>query len=143
MRGVLSLKYVTSRGEPRVLGAKLLQLLQLRLERLRRLAGDLDEHQQRVAAEGMTEEQLAVFDLLTRPEPDLSDTEQDQVKQVARELFSHIEEALVLDWQKTQSTRALVKVSIETHLDQLPDAYDRDLFRKKAGLIYDYVTTLT
>ena len=110
------------------------------LERLRALAGDLDAHQQRVVTEEMTEEQLAVFDLLTRPEPDLEGDERDQVKQIAREIFTHVEEALVLDWKKTQSTRAVVKVAIDTHLDQLPDIYDRDLFRKKAGLVYSYVT---
>ena len=109
------------------------------LRRLRALVGELDEYEQRLVTEGLTEEQLAVFDLLTKPEPELDDEEQARVKGLARELFAHIEETLVLDWRKNQATRAGVRVALTSHLDQLPEAYDRDLFETKCGLVYEYV----
>ena len=87
----------------------------------------------------LTEEQLAVFDLLTKPEPELTDEQQAQVKGLARELFAHIEEALVLDWRKNQEGRGRVKVALETHLDQLPDVYEPDLYNTKCGLVYEYI----
>ncbi len=109
------------------------------LRRLRALVGELDEYEQRLVTEDLTEEQLAVFDLLTKPEPELTDEQQAQVKGLARELFAHIEEALVLDWRKNQEGRARVKVALETHLDQLPDVYEPDLYNTKCGLVYEYV----
>ena len=109
------------------------------LRRLRALVGELDEYEQRLVTEDLTEEQLAVFDLLTKPEPELTDEEQAQVKGLARELFAHIEETLVLDWRKNQEGRGRVRVALETHLDQLPGVYDPDLFETKCGLVYEYV----
>jgi len=109
------------------------------LRRLRALVGELDEYEQRLVTEDLTEEQLAVFDLLTKPEPELTDEQQAQVKGLARELFAHIEEALVLDWRKNQEGRGRVKVALETHLDQLPDVYEPDLYNTKCGLVYEYV----
>ncbi len=75
----------------------------------------------RLVTEGLTEEQLAVFDLLTKPEPELADDERNLVKALARDLFTHVEEALVLDWRKGQTTGAGVLVALEKYLDQLPD----------------------
>jgi type I restriction enzyme R subunit len=109
------------------------------LRRLRALVGELDEYERRLVTEDLTEEQLAVFDLLTKPEPELTDEQQAQVKGLARELFAHIEEALVLDWRKHQEGRGRVRVALETHLDQLPDVYEPDLFNNKCGLVYEYV----
>ena len=76
---------------------------------------------------------------LTKPEPELADDERNLVKALARDLFTHIEEALVLDWRKGQTTRAGVLVALEKYLDQLPDAYDPDLYKTKCGLVYEYV----
>src|SRR5947209_19728580 len=42
----------------------------------------LEAEEQRSLAEGLTDEQLAIFDLLTRPGPDLTEAEKKQVKRV-------------------------------------------------------------
>jgi type I restriction enzyme, R subunit len=42
------------------------------LRRLIALSGDLSIEEQRAVVEGMTEEELAIFDLLTQPEPELT-----------------------------------------------------------------------
>ena len=47
----------------------------------------LSEEEARALSEGLDEEQLAVFDLLMRPAPELSEAEKTQVKKVADELL--------------------------------------------------------
>jgi len=79
-------------------------------------------------SERLTEEQLAIFDLLMRPAPELSEEEKSQVKRVAEELLTVLKrEKLVLDWRKEQNTRAAVRVAVEEVLDRLPDKFTRPL----------------
>ena len=47
----------------------------------------------------MTEEELAIFDLLTQPEPELTDEERDVVRASAKSLLEHLHEKLVQDWR--------------------------------------------
>lgn len=47
----------------------------------------LSEEEQRTVAENLTEEELALFDLLMKPRPELKDSEVKEVKAVARELL--------------------------------------------------------
>ena len=92
----------------------------------------LNEEEQRGIAEQLTEEELAVFDLLTQPEVKLSRSERAQVKQVAQELLDTLKaERLVLDWRKNQQTRAAVQVTIQKVLDKLPQVYTTDLYQQK------------
>ena len=53
-------------------------------EELVKLSRNLSDEQQRHVRENMTEEQLVIFDILTRPAPELSDAERAEVKKVAR-----------------------------------------------------------
>jgi type I restriction enzyme R subunit len=109
------------------------------LRRLIRLTQDLDEDEQRVVTEGMTEPELAVFDLLTRPGPDLTPDERDVVKGIAKQLLDTITDKLVLDWRKRQRTRSAVRVAVGQALDSLPDAYDDDLFEEKRNVVFDHL----
>ncbi|MDZ4132445.1 MAG: DUF3387 domain-containing protein, partial [Dethiobacteria bacterium] len=101
----------------------------------------LSEEEQRSVSENLTEEELALFDLLTKPEPDLTKKERDQVKKTARELLETLKkEKLVLDWRKRQEYRAQVKVTIETLLDSgLPEIYDPALYEKKTTAVYQHI----
>jgi type I restriction enzyme R subunit len=104
------------------------------------LAQDLTEEEQRGIAENLTEEELALFDLLTQPDPKLSRKEQEQVKEVARELLDTLKaERLVLDWRKNQQTRAGVQLQIEKILDKLPENYDAELYKLKCQIVYQHV----
>jgi hypothetical protein len=70
-------------------------------------AQSLTEEEQRGIAENLSEEELALFDILTRPNMKLSREEKNQVKRVAQELLDTLKaERLVLDWRKKQQTRA-------------------------------------
>jgi len=105
------------------------------------LAQDLTAEEQRVVAENLTEEELAVFDLLTKPDPHLSDDEKKVVKKVARDLLETLKrETLVLDWRKRQQARAHVRTTIERVLDSdLPQSYTPDLYEKKCEVVYQHV----
>ena len=91
-------------------------------------------------SEGLTEEQLAVFDLLMRPAPELSEDEKCQVKRVAEELLDVLKrDKIVLDWRKEQATRAAVRVAVEETLDRLPDAFTRPIYAQKCDAVYQHV----
>ena len=100
----------------------------------------LTAEEARSLSEGLTEEQLAIFDLLMRPAPDLSDEEKTQVKKVAEELLKALKrDKIVLDWRKEQSTRAAVRVAVEETLDRLPDKFTRQLYAQKCDAVYQHV----
>jgi type I restriction enzyme R subunit len=108
---------------------------------LRELADALNAEQERHVREQLTEEELAVFDILTKPDPILTPGDEAKVKHVARELLDKLKrELLVLDWRNRQVTRAAVQVGIETVLDGgLPDVYDRALFSRKASDLFQHI----
>jgi type I restriction enzyme R subunit len=100
----------------------------------------LNEEERRGLAEGLSEEQLAIYDLLMRPAPELSDGERLQVKSVAEQLLKVLKaEKLVLDWRKEQRARAAVRLAVETELDHLPEAFTTELFEEKCELVYRHV----
>lgn len=102
----------------------------------------LNEEEQRHLKENLSEEQLAIFDLLTnKPYVELSDKEVQAVKKAARELLEILKtEKLVLDWRKRQQTRAAVRVTIEEMLDELlPEAYTQELFAQKCDAVYQHI----
>ena len=101
---------------------------------------DLTEEEARALSEDLTEEQLAVFDLLMRPAPELSDDERTQVKRVAEELLTVLKRGkIVLDWRKEQTTRAAVRVAVEETLDRLPEKFTRQIYAQKCDLVYQHV----
>ena len=109
-------------------------------DELVKLSNSLTEEEARAVSAGLTEEQLAVFDLLTRPGPSLTADEEQQVKRVAEELLAVLKrEKLVLDWRKEQRTRAAVRVSVEETLDRLPDKYTRQIYAQKCDAVYQHV----
>jgi type I restriction enzyme R subunit len=100
----------------------------------------LNEEEQRGIAESLSEEELAIFDLLTRPVIKLSKSEREQVKQIAKELLTILKaERLVLDWRKQQKTRAAVRVAIFDALERLPQPYTNDLYGQKCELVYQHI----
>jgi type I restriction enzyme R subunit len=107
-------------------------------EELRNFIGELDEEEKRTAREGLTEEELAIFDLLCK-DVALTDKERDEVKKVAHELLERLKEALVIDWKKKQRTKAKVESLIKDVLDNLPDTYDDELWPKACEEVYLHV----
>ncbi len=100
----------------------------------------LSEEEARAVREELTEEQLAVFDLIMRPAPELTDAEKDQVKRVAEELLATLKRGkLVLDWRKEQQLRAAVRLTVEETLDRLPEKFTRQLYSQKCDAVYQHI----
>jgi type I restriction enzyme, R subunit len=115
-------------------------------EYLRRLVGlskTLTEEEQRAVAEGLNEEELAIFDLLTQPEPVLTDNERDLVKDSAKHLLAHLHDKLVLDWRRKSAITAHVRTTILDVLDaELPaDPYPPAVFDVKVQAVFDHIAT--
>jgi type I restriction enzyme R subunit len=103
-------------------------------------ARKLSEEEKRGISEQLSEEELVIFDLLTKPAIKLTKAEEKQVKKVAKDLLGTLkQERLVLDWKKRQTTRAAVLVTIETVLDQLPRVYTPELYEQKCQSLYQHV----
>jgi type I restriction enzyme R subunit len=100
----------------------------------------LTEEQGRNVREHLTEEELTIFDVLTRPGPELSGEERDEVKKVARQLIDRLKALLVLDWRRRSSGRAKVRLAIEDALDEgLPRTYTKELYRTKCDALFEHV----
>ena len=100
----------------------------------------LSDEQQRHVRENLSEEELTVFDLLTRPGPDLSAEERDEVKKVAKLLLERLQAMLVLDWRRRNDARAKVRLAIEDALDDgLPRAYTPEVFQQKCVTLFEHV----
>ncbi len=100
----------------------------------------LNEEDQRHMTEQLSEEELTLFDLLTRPAIKLTEKERREVKKVAQELLQTLKrEKLVLEWRKRQQSRAAVQLAIEEALDRLPAAYTREVYKTKCETVYQHV----
>lgn len=115
--------------------------VELMFDRLVAFAKDLTEEEKRGMAEQLTEEELALFDILIKPEPQLTEKDRSQVKKVVRELLVTLKkEKLVLDWRKRQQTRAAVLIAIQDTLDrELPRAYTPKIFEEKCVQVYQHI----
>ena len=100
----------------------------------------LTEEQTRHVRENLSEEELTILDILTRPAPELSTEEREEVKKVAHYLLEKLRKLLVLGWRQKVSTRARVKIEIENALDEgLPRAYSKEVYEAKCAAIFEHV----
>ncbi|MHA6509802.1 type I restriction endonuclease subunit R [Tessaracoccus sp. Y1736] len=113
------------------------------LQRLIELSNTLTGEEERSAREGLTEEELAIFDLLTQPDPVLTDEERETVKSSAKKLLQHLHERIVQDWRRKVDVMSDVNSTIRRVLDQdLPETpYNVDIFHAKVQLVFDHVLT--
>ena len=90
-------------------------------------------------ARGSSRARARVFDLLTKPDPVLTDEQRAQVKKIARKLMEHITDRLVLDWRKKAETREAARVLVKDVLDELPDAYDPETWQRKTDAVFNHI----
>ena len=113
--------------------------VQVFFDKLLVFARRLDAEEKRGIAEQLTEEELVIFDLLTKPDVLLTQPETPEVKKVAKALLEKLKkEKLVLDWRKQQTTRAMVFTTIKDVLDELPRTYTKELYEKKCDAVYQH-----
>ena len=111
---------------------------------LMKFIDDLDEEDRRAIREGLNEENLALFDLLCKP--DLKPKDRNRIKDVARQLLDHLKgEKLRIDnWREKESTTAEVKTFIHDFLwDEstgLPvGIYSPEEVNEKTELVFDHI----
>jgi type I restriction enzyme R subunit len=109
-------------------------------EELVKLSRSLSEEQARHVRENLSEEELVIFDILTRPAPELSTEERAEVKKVARELLNRLKALLVLNWRQKSTARAQLRLTIEDVLDTgLPRAYTPEVYQQKCARLFEHV----
>jgi type I restriction enzyme, R subunit len=109
-------------------------------EELLKLSNSLDDEQERHVREKLSEEELVIFDILTRPAPELSADERAEVKKVAKELLLRLKELLVINWRQKAASRSQVLLSIEDMLDGgLPESFTPEQYREKCSAVFEHV----
>ncbi len=105
------------------------------------LANSLDEEQKRATREGLTEEELALFDILLKD--DIGKSDRERVKRASRELLMAVRSRLAeLDrfWEKEQTkadVEALILDHVYTHFPDPP--FSEDEKRLIAANVYAHV----
>lgn len=107
------------------------------------LTADLQVEDQRAIRENLSEEELALFDILTKPVPELAEKERAQVKKVCKELLKTLKaEKLVLDWRKKDRARSDLRRTLEIVFDRgLPESYDEGIYNEKCELAFHHIFT--
>ena len=109
--------------------------------RLMEVAAELDAEQQRHVREGLSEEELALFDLIQRK--DLGKAERERVKQASRDLLAAIERRLAgLDhfWEKEQTKSAVETFILDKVYVDLPTPPFSGKDKERiAGKVYQHV----
>jgi type I restriction enzyme R subunit len=109
--------------------------------RLVDLANSLDAEQRRAAEEGLSEEELALFDLLTKKT--LSQVDREQVKQASRSLLESIQQLIapLERWTDKEQTQAEVETFILDHVFlNLPSPpFTEEEKQRVARQIYEHI----
>ena len=111
-------------------------------EALVNFAENLKTEAERHIREGLTEDELELFDLLKKDKMTAEETQ--KVKLAAKSLLQRLTteqpKVLVQDWYKDMQSQRRVKSTVEEVLDQnLPDSYDRVLFKFKCDTVFDLI----
>ena len=100
---------------------------------------ELKEEKQRANLEGLTEQELEIYDLLIKDKK-LTKEETQKVKLAAKDLYLKItkekDNLFVIDWYKdAQPKQKVLNVIIDALDKTLPDSYDENIFSKKTNSI--------
>ena len=116
-------------------------------DQLLQLVEDLKKESTRANFEGLTEEELELFDLLIKDKK-LTKAEEQSVKLAAKNIYFKLTEEksdlFVVDWYKDEQPKLKVKQAIEQVLDEgLPDCYDKEIFAVKTNLLLNHFIDMT
>lgn len=112
-------------------------------EQLVQFSQDMAAEDERHVREGLTEDELEIFDLLCKES--MTQAETQKVKLAAKALLHRLQDespkVLVQDWYKTDQTRRIVRSAVAEVLDrELPqESYDRVLFQTKCDNVFHLV----
>lgn len=110
------------------------------IQELIELLSRMTTERRRAAEEGLTEEELEVFDILRKE--NLSKADEIKVKAAAKDLLSKLkanqDELCTTDWYKDSSKKSTFTLFVRNTLDKsLPQSYDRIIFGEKSKILCD------
>jgi type I restriction enzyme R subunit len=102
----------------------------------------MKEEDERHTREGLTKDELELFDILKKER--MTQAEEIKVKNAAKHLLKRLIEeqpkVLVQDWFKDSQSQLRVRTAVEEVMDQdLPDTYEKDLFKEKSAKIFELI----
>lgn len=102
----------------------------------------LQKEETRANTEGLTEEELEIYDLLVAGKK-LTKVEEQKVKLSAKNLYKKLTEnkksLFMIDWYKDEQPKSRVIKMVKDSLDaDLPDAYDKISFNAKVDLLINH-----
>lgn len=102
----------------------------------------LKDEAERHVREGLTEDELELFDLLKKKRMTKDETQ--KVRLAAKALLTRLREAsppiLVQDWFKDSQSKRQVRSAVEEVLNaHLPESYDRKLFGEKCSNVFERI----
>jgi len=114
-------------------------------DELVRYTKSLRHETERHVREGLTEDELEIYDLLAKDK--MTEAETQQVRLAAKSLLHRLKEetpaVLVQDWYRDSQTQQVVRSAIGEVLDEhLPQTYERSLFTEKRDSVFDLVLDL-
>ncbi|GER88044.1 DEAD/DEAH box helicase [Dictyobacter vulcani] len=105
-------------------------------------ARTMHEEELRARREGLSEEGLAIFDLIIRQGPELSVEDKEKVKATTRALLAALDrENIGIDWQKKQETSGNVQDTIQRVLNDLPKIYEKSIYDQQCLEVFHYTLT--
>ena len=111
-------------------------------EQLVKLLEDLQKEEKRANTEGLTEEELEIYDLLIAGKK-LTKAEEQKVKLSAKNLYKKLTEnkqsLFMIDWYKDEQPKGRVIKVVKDSLDaDLPESYDKISFNSKVDLLINH-----
>lgn len=101
---------------------------------------DLKAESERHIREGLSEDELELFDLLKKEKMTAEETQKVRLAahSLLRQLRDESPKVLVQDWFKDAQSKLKVRSAVETVLHAtLPDSYDRFIFTEKCNNVFD------
>lgn len=109
-------------------------------DELVKFAKELKAESERRVREGLTEDELEIFDLLKKDSMTQDETQKVRLaaKSLLHRLLHEPPKVLVQDWHKDSQTKKKVQSAVEEVLHTyLPESYDRVLFKDKCNHIFE------
>jgi type I restriction enzyme R subunit len=107
---------------------------------LMKFTQDMKGEDERHIREGLTEDELELFDLLKKDKMTKDETQKVKLaaKSLLRRLLEEHPKVLVQDWYKDSQSKRVVRSTVERVLnDNQPDSFDRVLFKEKCDNVFD------
>lgn len=111
-------------------------------EDLMKFLAEMSEEEQRAQREGLTDDELEIFDILKKD--NLTEKEKQQVKLAAQNLLKKMRERRAelfpVCWYSDQALKVRFAAFVGEELDHtLPKCYNREIFSEKKTLIYNHI----